>query len=50
MDEKCTWTENDDGAYETGCGGIFVIMEGTPTENEMRYCPYCGKKILEEVE
>lgn len=52
--DKCNWTYNnpwgdDDCDYwETECGGLFQITEGTPKDNKMGYCPYCGRLILEE--
>lgn len=44
----CTWTPDDDGNYATGCDGLFVILEGTPKENNMAFCCYCGKPIKEQ--
>ncbi|MCF7811586.1 hypothetical protein K9N50_11425 [bacterium] len=44
----CDWTEDvDSGAWETACGNIFELTEGTPLENGMEYCAYCGKKLRE---
>lgn len=45
MDETCTWTEDEDGVWDTACGNRFEIMNGTPTENELAFCPYCGKGL-----
>ena len=48
-DETCTWTENvSDGSWSTGCGEDFMLNDGTPAENHMRYCCYCGKPIVEQ--
>ena len=51
-DDFCKWKYNgesvsvdDFDGYETSCGGLFHIIEGTPSENRMIFCPYCGKKI-----
>ena len=44
---ECAWNENMDGAWETACHGIFEITEGRPSENEMRFCSYCGGRIVE---
>ena len=43
---KCKWTydENYD-MWETDCGGAFCLESGTPAENNMKYCSYCGKMI-----
>ena len=32
-------------AYETECEHAFCIIEGTPKDNDIKYCPYCGKEI-----
>jgi len=44
----CLWSDTglDDNGYETGCGNAFQVLVGTPAENEMLYCPFCGKKIV----
>ena len=43
---KCKWTydENYD-MWETDCGGAFCLESGTPADNKMKYCSYCGKMI-----
>lgn len=43
----CIWAENEDGAWETQCKNIFEIVKGTPKENKMIYCMFCGKIICE---
>jgi hypothetical protein len=47
MSETCNWIENDDGFWVTGCGHFFVLDEGTPSDNQMHWCPYCGKSLQE---
>jgi len=50
MNEECTWTEsNDGGHYETNCGDMFVLNVGTPSENGMRFCCYCGRPLEEKL-
>lgn len=45
---RCRWDYDADmGAYETECGHAFCINEGTPAENDMRFCPYCGGELWE---
>ena len=44
----CTWTENEDGVYETNCDNMFVFNDGGPVENGFRYCPYCGRELREQ--
>jgi hypothetical protein len=46
--DECTWTQDpDDGSYDTECGNLFEIMNGTPSENGMKFCPYCGDHIVD---
>ena len=45
---ECTWTPDEDGDYQTGCNDIWLLIEGTPTENGMKFCAFCGKPIKEE--
>jgi len=49
MKKPCVWTE-DEGYWVTSCGSEFVINEGTPKQNKMKYCCYCGGTILENVQ
>jgi hypothetical protein len=44
--EECAWRE-DEGYWETGCKNEFTINEGTPEENGMKFCCFCGKKIAQ---
>lgn len=44
------WIEKDwdDGDYVcSACGHSWVTIEGTPQDNEMNYCPYCGAHMDE---
>jgi len=43
-DEICKW-KNVGDYWETGCDGAFILSEGNPKDNSMKYCPYCGKEI-----
>lgn len=47
MDDNCKWVEDYNGTWETSCENAFEITEGTPDENGMKYCPYCGKKLIQ---
>jgi hypothetical protein len=46
--KTCTWTEDSDGNWETDCGETFILNDGTPKENHMKFCCYCGKPLKEE--
>lgn len=43
--ETCDWRVDGDGCWDTECGGKWILTEGTPTDNEMRYCPRCGARL-----
>ena len=30
---------------KNGCGNEIILLEGTPSENDWHYCPYCGSKM-----
>lgn len=46
----CTWKEDlqpdGDVAWETACGNLHEFMADGPTENNYRYCPYCGGSLI----
>ena len=42
---SCEWTENDSGQWITHCGGSFEVTTGTPEDNHMKFCCFCGKMI-----
>ena len=51
MTKKCIWqqddTGDDSGTYFADCGSNFSLNEGTPTDNRMKFCCYCGGEIVE---
>ncbi len=46
--DRCQWTE-DGEAWATTCGGYFQLESGTPEENQMVFCCYCGRLIEQKV-
>ena len=51
-DAFCVW-HNDpetDNLWDTDCRQLFEIYDGTPTENGMEFCCYCGKPIREAID
>lgn len=46
-DYVCEWRLCDEEAnvYDTSCRNPHILIEGTPEENNYKFCPYCGKKI-----
>lgn len=45
--EFCEWTEDEDGNWTTECEHIFVLNEGSPVENEMQFCCFCGRSLIQ---
>jgi len=47
----CKWNrmgDDDDLGWDTGCGDAYSIIDGkTPTENGMKFCPFCGGRLVE---
>jgi hypothetical protein len=52
-DLLCVWSQMGyeyGDTFETTCGNAFVFIEGSPEENDMHYCCYCGKSIKQVLE
>jgi len=48
---ECSWMQEDDPEicyWKTRCGNSFYFTEGTPADNRMKYCCYCGKLLKQE--
>ena len=44
MPDPCTWTwDHDEGCWVTGCGNAWEMTTGTPEDNGVRFCPFCGR-------
>lgn len=44
----CAWVQQDDDdsvLWETSCGMSWCINDGSPSENNMKFCHGCGKPI-----
>jgi hypothetical protein len=47
---RCVWRQDDlEGMFTTTCGGAFEFIDGTPTENGVRFCCYCGRPATEKL-
>jgi len=47
----CVWSRQEDDYdcyYETSCNNAFILNDGTPKKNKMRYCCYCGHLLKEK--
>jgi len=46
--DSCFWELDDsEGCYNTKCGNAFWLEEGTPKENDFKYCCYCGGRLAD---
>lgn len=43
----CAWVENGDFGWKSSCGGEFYFEDGTPSDNGLRFCLYCGNPSVE---
>ena len=45
---KCTWTRHSgDDPWSTSCRNAFTLEDGSPSDNGMEFCCYCGKPLEE---
>lgn len=49
--DVCEWHEIDNlnmpDTWEAECGAVWTFNEGGPKDNEVNFCPKCGKSVLE---
>ena len=49
--EPCAWTRPDSDhmpdTWEASCGAMWTFTEGGPKDNDMHFCPKCGKPAIE---
>ena len=45
----CFWKleDSESATWRSGCDEAWHFPEGTPMENKIKFCPFCGKRILE---
>lgn len=48
--KNCTWEEDEDGNFETGCDHIFTFTTDGVHENSFAFCPFCGGAIMVTVD
>lgn len=47
--ESCKWEDDGEGNWGGSCGVLWTLLNDGPKENDMNYCPKCGKKLGVEV-
>jgi hypothetical protein len=49
---ECVWEHEDNdympGTWKSGCGVFWTFTDGSPVENDMKYCCGCGAKLKEK--
>ena len=45
--DACVWTDDEEGVWSSSCGHLWIINEGSPSENSMKFCHACGCKLIE---
>ena len=45
----CAWSEQENGPWLSACGEDFNLEDGTPVENKMKFCCWCGKPLKEKL-
>ena len=47
-EEICEWSQEEESyIWESDCGGTFILEDGGPEENKMKYCCFCGKPLVQ---
>ena len=47
-ESQCRWIDDGEGNWQTDCGEMFILIEGTPSQNDMSFCCHCGKPLVEK--
>ena len=50
---ECIWSQDDaydgDGNWNSSCGETFMFIDDTPKGNGMKFCCYCGSRLIEKL-
>ena len=41
----CEWAQDDEGNWGTSCGNLHSFIDDGPSENNHKFCPYCGGRL-----
>jgi hypothetical protein len=44
-EETCLWTSDEDGIWTASCKQDWLFEEGSPRDNKMRFCHFCGRPL-----
>lgn len=46
LQERCEWVWDDgDCFWQASCGGTWVFTDGSPEDNQVKFCQCCGKEV-----
>jgi len=50
MVSTCTWNQDQDygDSWNTQCGKSFLLNDGSPHENGLQWCGFCGRPLEEQ--
>ena len=52
QERVCAWQREDDDhmpdTWRSDCGVLWTFTDGSPVDNEMKYCCGCGAMLLEK--
>jgi hypothetical protein len=49
---ECKWThkyDDENNVWYTQCSEAWELNEGSPHENGMKFCCYCGQPLVQEI-
>ena len=41
----CVWREDYEGNWKSSCRKLWSFEEDSPADNDVRFCPWCGRKV-----
>jgi len=48
ISKPCEWRyDEDDGSWDGACGAKWRLEDAGPTDHGMKFCPCCGKPLVE---
>ena len=43
----CRWGWVEEDYWSGECGALWTFPDGTPTDNNMQFCPVCGGRLVQ---
>lgn len=45
--QVCRWGWLEEDYWSGECGALWTFPDGTPTDNNMQFCPVCGGRLVQ---